>query len=86
MIVRTPLVAEVNDDDANIEQTVEILKPLKTLVYYELLRYQPLGQEKYFALGRKAPAFQAPADARLRRLCQIIQDAGIPLVVDGVRA
>jgi pyruvate formate lyase activating enzyme len=86
VIVRTPLVAEVNDDDANIEQTVEILKPLKTLVYYELLRYQPLGQEKYVALGRKAPAFQAPSDERLRRLCQIIQDAGIPPLVDGVRA
>jgi hypothetical protein len=50
------------------------------------LRYQPLGQEKYVALGRKAPAFQAPSDERLRRLCQIIQDAEIPLVVDGVRA
>ena len=76
----------MNDDDANIKQTVDLLKPLKTLAYYELLRYQPLGQEKVKALGREAPAFQAPSDERLSRLCQIVRDAGIPLVVDGGKA
>jgi len=85
LIIRTPLVAGVNDDDTNIEQTVELLKPLRTLAYYELLRYQPLGQEKVKALGREAPVFHAPSDERLRRLCQIVRDAGVPLVVDGGR-
>jgi pyruvate formate lyase activating enzyme len=60
VIVRTPLVAGINDDDANIEQTIKVLKPLKTLVYYELLRYQPLGQEKHKALGGTPPAYHAP--------------------------
>lgn len=83
VIVRTPLVAGVNDDDANIEQTLEVLKPLKTLAYYELLRYQPLGQEKYTALGGTPPAFHAPSDERIRLLCQKVRDARIPLYVDG---
>ena len=86
LIVRTPLVAGVNDDDANMAQTVELLKPLRTLAYYELLRYQPLGQEKDRALGREAPKFHAPSDERLRCLCRIVRDAGIPLVVDGGKA
>jgi len=83
IIVRTPLVAGMNDDDANIEQTVEILKPLKTLAYYELLRYQPLGQEKVKALGWTCPTFQAPSDERVKHLCQKVRDAELPLVVDG---
>lgn len=83
VIVRTPLVAGVNDDDVNIEQTIEVLKPLKTLAYYELLRYQPLGQEKHKALGGESPAFHAPSDERLRLVCQKVRDADIPLFVDG---
>ena len=83
VIVRTPLVAGINDDDANMEQTIEVLKPLKTLAYYELLRYQPLGQEKHKALGGECPAFHAPSDERLQHLCQKVHDAGIPLFVDG---
>ncbi len=83
VIVRTPLVAGVNDDDANIEQTLEVLKPLKTLAYYELLRYQPLGQEKVKALGGKPPAFHAPSDERIMHLCRKVRDADIPLYVDG---
>lgn len=86
IIVRTPLVAWVNDDDANIERSIEILKPLKTLAYYELLRYQPLGLEKGKALGRALPPFQAPSDARMRQLGQKVHDAGIPLYVDGKKA
>ncbi len=82
IIVRTPLVAGVNDDDANIEQTIGILKPLKTLMYYELLRYQPLGQEKVKALGRTCPTFQAPSDERVRHLCRKVRDAGLPLYMD----
>lgn len=83
IIVRTPLVAWVNDDDKNIEQTIGVLKPLKTLAYYELLRYQPLGLEKGKALGRAFPPFQAPSDERVRQLGQKVCDAGIPLYVDG---
>lgn len=83
VIVRTPLVAGVNDDDANIEQAIEILKPLKTLAYYELLRYQPLGEEKHKALGGACPAFEAPSHERVSQLGRKVRDAGIPLVVDG---
>ncbi len=86
IIVRTPLVAGVNDDDANMEQTIGVLKPLKTLAYYELLRYQPLGQEKFRALGWTCPTFHAPSDERVRHLCRKVRDADIPLVVDGKKA
>jgi pyruvate formate lyase activating enzyme len=86
IIVRTPLVAGVNDDDANIGQTIAVLKPLKTLAYYELLRYQPLGLEKFRALGRACPTFQPPSEERLRVLCETIRKAGIRLYVDGKRA
>lgn len=83
IIVRTPLVAWVNDDDANIEQTLGVLKPLKTLAYYELLRYQPLGLEKGKALGQACPTFHAPSDERVSQLCRKVRDAGVPLYVDG---
>ena len=83
LIVRTPLVRGVNDDDSNIEQSVALLKELSSLKYYELLRYHPLGTEKFKGLGRNLPEFEAPSEQRLTAVCDIIKRAGIRLLVDG---
>ena len=83
VIVRTPLVAGVNDDDANMEQSIALLKKMNSLKYYELLRYHPLGMEKFKGLGWEFPVFEAPSEKRLLILCKKIQGSGIRLYLDG---
>ena len=83
IIVRTPLVAGVNDDDTNIEQTIALLKKMNSLKYYELLRYHPLGMAKFKGLGRELPVFEAPSEERLAAVCDIIKKAGIRPYLDG---
>ncbi len=83
VIVRTPLVAGVNDDDTNMEQSIALLKKMNSLKYYELLRYHPLGMEKFKGLGWEFPVFEAPSEKRLTALCKKIQGSGIRLYLDG---
>lgn len=53
IIVRTPLVPGVTDYNRNITQIAEYIKPLKNLIRYELLNFNPLGEGKYKALGKE---------------------------------
>lgn len=68
MIVRTPIVVGVNDNEENIVATVQFLQPLKNVVKYELLPYHPLGVSKARALGIEHRAFEMPTARRMEEL------------------
>lgn len=51
LIIRTPVIPGVNDTAAQIAAIARIVRDIKSLEYYELLNYNPLGESKYEALG-----------------------------------
>lgn len=53
-VVRTPLVPGLTATEANIGAIAAYVHTLPNVVAYELLNFNPLGEEKYKALGRKS--------------------------------
>jgi len=80
-MVRTPLVAGVNDRVDQIAAIAELLSPLANLIEYEMLPYHPLGSNKYESLGlAPLPAeFHAPSAEHLARLAAVAREAGLPV-------
>ncbi len=85
LVVRTTLVAGLTDSPGNIRQTAEFLKELKSLKYYELLTYHPLGLDKCIALGKieASEKFSAPDSQEIQRLLGIASLAARPVFLDG---
>ena len=66
VMVRTPLMADVNDRPEQIEAIADFLATLRNVQQFDLLPYHPLGGGKYEALGLgPAPKFQTPTAAHL---------------------
>lgn len=68
MIVRTPVVVGVNDNEENISATAQFLRSLKNVVKYELLPYHPMGISKALALGIEYQKFETPSVRRMEEL------------------
>lgn len=83
IILRTPVIAGLNDDDENISAAAVIAASLKNLKYYELLPYHPLGVSKAAALGREQTRFEAPSPERFRELAEIVKSRSVPLRIAG---
>ncbi|MBO4573469.1 MAG: radical SAM protein [Clostridia bacterium] len=68
IIVRTPVIAGVNDDEENVKKTSQFAKSLKNAVRYELLPYHSAGVKKALALNKPQAIFAAPTDEKLELL------------------
>ncbi len=67
--VRTPVIAGVNDTEAEIGGIARIIGQYSSLTYYELLPYHALGNAKLQSLGRHAAErFAAPERHHLENL------------------
>ena len=82
-IIRTPVIPGFNDSEDNIRATAEFLKTLKNLRYYELLSYNPMGNDKRRRLGYPVPEIEIPKKETMHHLASIARQAEIPLWVDG---
>lgn len=65
IIVRTPVIPEINQ---RIDKISEFLKKLKNVKQYELLPYHPLGQNKRIALGMEPDGFTVPKKTTMEEL------------------
>jgi len=76
--IRIPLVAGVNDGEANIGGTIAFLKSLKTVKNIGLLSYHSGGLDKARRLGKGGPfqLFEAPSGERLAAIEAAFRDAG----------
>ena len=68
IIVRTPVIAGVNDDEENVKKTSQFAKALKNAVKYELLPYHSAGVKKALALNKPQSVFAAPTNEKLELL------------------
>ena len=85
LIIRTPVIPGFNDSEDNIAQTAEFLKSLSNLFYYELLSYNPMGNDKRKRLGYPVPEITALPAARMRELARTAASAGIPVWLNGTQ-
>ena len=85
LIVRTPVVAEINDSCEELRATAEFLAGIPSLCYYELLPYHPLGEAKRESLGLNVTEheFTAPKESRMQELADVAAEQGIEVHVGG---
>ena len=83
LILRTPVIPGVNDTEEAIVPIAAYAAGLRSLRYYELLNYNPLGSSKYEALGRTDPFRKARPlpEARMEELRKAAERQGIPVRV-----
>jgi pyruvate formate lyase activating enzyme len=86
-IIRTPIIPDFNDDDANIHAISRFVsEQLKNNIrQYQILSFRHLGEEKYAALGRDYamkdvnPVLEE-YEPKLRRFASILCTYGVPAV------
>jgi pyruvate formate lyase activating enzyme len=84
LIVRTPIIPGFNATKENVRSTADFLKPLDSLIYYELLAYHPLGESKAKKIGlvdRKK--IRIPTKEEMNELAEEALLSGIKVVVNG---
>ena len=79
MIVRTPVVPGVNDDEASIAGIAAFLAELPGDVTYELLRFHMMAEAKYAGLGLvcRAAGTEPPTPETMETLRRVAEDAGV---------
>jgi len=83
--IRIPLVAGVNDGEANIAASIEFLKTLSSVQRVDLLKYHRGGQEKYKNLDKQAcfQIFEPPSEKRAEAIRRAFADAGLNVSFGG---
>ena len=88
MVIRTPVVMGYNDSEENILATGRFIRDRlgSAVICYQLLPYRKMGTEKYEALcrdypmGDYVPPERSEWEPRLRHLCALLTELGIPAV------
>lgn len=85
VIIRIPLVSDVNDDTENIRQTIEFLLSLKNVRKINLLPYHRGGEEKYRRLGAKNSrrSFEPTSKRKTERIKESFKDHGFIVKTGG---
>ncbi len=85
VIIRIPLLCDINDQPDNIHQTIEFLLPQHNLREINLLPYHRGGEEKHKRLGKKNSrrAFQSSSKKRTEDIKKIFEDHGFSVKTGG---
>lgn len=81
--VRVPLVAGVNDGEAEAGELATFLATLEPPPPVDVMPYLPFGNSKYERLGRPVPEFEAPSEARRNAFVAVLRAAGLQVTVRG---
>jgi pyruvate formate lyase activating enzyme len=81
--LRIPVIPGVNDDDACVRRSADIVRGIGTIRRVELLAYHRLGESKYRQLGMdyRLPDTETPPKEHMERLAEIIRDAGVETAI-----
>jgi glycyl-radical enzyme activating protein len=79
LIVRTPIVPGVNDDEASVSAIAAFVVRLPNLEAYELLRFHAMAQSKYDSLemDHRARGLTAPSTQRMAELTEVARGYGL---------
>lgn len=84
MIIRTPMMSEVNDSDEEILSIAKFLSELSNILYYEILPYHSLGLSKE-SENNAHIKFSAPKKERIDSLVSIAKQYIPTIYVAGVK-
>ena len=85
LIVRTPVIPVFNDSSEAIAAIAAFVAGLKSLEYFELLSYSPLGCEKAERLGWNQRRFDTPTSERMQDLARTAAQYLNEVRLDGQR-
>jgi pyruvate formate lyase activating enzyme len=79
LIVRTPIIPGVNDNEADVSAIAEFVSTLPNLLYYELLAFHPMGGSKYQSLDMdyRARDLKTPSKEHMDALSDAARRYGI---------
>lgn len=79
VIIRTPLVPGVNDNEETVTAICTLIKPWRNVIRYELLPFHPLGASKFESLGMENPfpSFDFQNDHKVKNFYGIPDSMGI---------
>ena len=77
LIIRTPLIHDVNDRHEDAAALGTYLAGLRHLKYHEVLAYHPLGLSKSRALGKVSHRFETPPEATLQSFIREVRSHGV---------
>lgn len=85
IVARIPLMSGVNDDEANLNATIDFLRRLETVKKVSLLRYHQGGREKSKNLGRESSfrIYEPPSEKRTEEIWWKFTDAGFQVKIGG---
>jgi len=83
LIIRTPIIPDVNDNVEDIEAIAEFIHSFPNLQYYELLPFHRLGEGKYRSLGidYRARQLKSPSKEKMNELAGAAMKYGIEVRV-----
>ncbi len=83
LIIRTPVIPGVNDSEEVIGKIGVFISQIPNLQYYELLKFNPLGDTKYQALGKANPFKEALLipDQIMERLANTVRGLGVAVKI-----
>lgn len=82
IVVRVPLISNVNDSEENIRKTANFIKQNLSKAKIELLPYHELGDYKYdlLEISHKNKKFVKPSEAKIKYLEKIIEEIGVSFI------
>ncbi len=85
IILRVPIIPEINDDDEHIRQIGAFAAALPHLNRVDILPYHHAGVDKYNRLNKvyKLPEIRPPSDERMAEVAQILRGFGLQVKTGG---
>ncbi len=84
LIVRTPVIAGINDSVDEISAIAGFLAGLKGILYYELLNYHPLGMSKATSVHFKPEAYKKTDAQTMKALADAARGHGLNVRIDNI--
>ncbi len=85
LIIRTPVIPGVNDNDRDIRAISSFAASLGSVREHHLLPYHRLGSDKYDGLGRRysLSEIQPPSHERMEHLLSVAEESGLKCQIGG---
>lgn len=85
LIIRTPVIPGVNDNDADIRAISRFAASLGSVREHHLLPYHRLGSDKYDGLGRRytLSEIEPPSREKMQHLLSVAEESGLKCQIGG---